>query len=321
MKYQFTVILGIYNPNRFKTFSALNSIIKQKNINFELIIVDDGSVHSLYREIVEFLDENNFSNYKFVENKSNQGIVKNLLSGLKISSGKYIKVVFPGDYLYDDQTLYYAWNFMEEREAILAFGDAVYYNNVGKLNIFDNSNPNFKDLYCETKEYDYNKILKYQLIFEDFILGTSVFYKLEEYKEILEIFALNGIKYLEDAAMIVMAVKKYRIYKMERFVIWYDFGTGITTNVNLNFSKKIDADKLKVLQYLNKNYYSIDYVKRAYKKNLFSVKDNRILREIKKSFELDCLIYRYKRKYLIKNRKCTGYDIQKYYEWTRLLKE
>lgn len=128
--YDVSVICLAYNADINKLLTTLKSIIYQENCNFEVIVADDGSKNN-YRELIEkYFRKNNFVNYKLVLNTKlntkNHGTVENLISGLDVASGKYVKQISPGDYLFDQYTLSKVFDFAEKISANLLFGDAVF---------------------------------------------------------------------------------------------------------------------------------------------------------------------------------------------------
>ncbi len=102
-KYEVSIILTLFNSINFFQ-RALNSVINQSFFNWELIIVDDGSVDSIEQELFPFLKSN--GNFKYVRH-SNRKHPLSLNTGLQLSSGKYITFLDS-----DDE---YGTNHIEER--------------------------------------------------------------------------------------------------------------------------------------------------------------------------------------------------------------
>ena len=80
-------------------------MLNQKEVSFEIIICDDGSIENLFLEIEILFRRYLFRNYFLIGHDSNQGAVNNIIDGAKIAKGRYIKMISPGDFLYDDATL------------------------------------------------------------------------------------------------------------------------------------------------------------------------------------------------------------------------
>ena len=82
------LILSIIIPfhNRAKLLkTTINSIKKNKQNNFEIILVDDQSTEDVFSEIEDCLDKKT-KYYKI--NKSERGFARNY--GAKIAQGKYL---------------------------------------------------------------------------------------------------------------------------------------------------------------------------------------------------------------------------------------
>ena len=87
--YDLSVIIVNYNTADF-IIRCLNSISLQKNVSYEVILIDNGSKDGSV-EIVK----NNFSWVKLIENRENLGFARANNQGLKVSSGRYIYYLNP----------------------------------------------------------------------------------------------------------------------------------------------------------------------------------------------------------------------------------
>ena len=57
-----SVVFVQYNPDFKKTLLSLYALINQKDVNFEIIIADDGSKRDYFQEIRSFFQKHNFTN-------------------------------------------------------------------------------------------------------------------------------------------------------------------------------------------------------------------------------------------------------------------
>lgn len=274
-----SVICLTYNSDVTKTLTTLNSVIKQKNCDFELIIADDGSKENNVDVIEKFFKSNNFVNYKIRANKINQGIIGNYLSAIELAKGKYIKYISPGDYLYDEFTLRKCLGFMSQYHAELAFGKAVYYSNENnKLEILTRKNPVLTEVYdANKKDYDFDVVLKNLILWQDGILGAAVIAdRLVFEKYLREIF--GKVKYIEDNTIMPLAtLDKKRIYFFDEYILWYECDSGISTNSNRGFKETIYLDFLKCYEYLLEKDCKNRIIKLAYLKQKYSVQKKRFL--------------------------------------------
>lgn len=264
-----SVICLTYNANPQKLITTLKSVIFQQGCNFEIIIADDGSENNNEQLIKNYFQQNNFKNYKLILNKENKGIVKNLLSGLELAEGKYVKQISPGDYLYDNGTLKKVFDFAERKNAKILFGDAVFYTyDNHKLDILPYKAPWFSEIYTNDLNYNYDLVIKYQLYYKDYILGAAVAYDRELLYKYLNVMK-DSIIYLEDSVIKLFALDRHQIYFYKEFIIWYECNSGISTNTKRGFADKINID--------NYNFYKLImnrqsfYIKKAYYDTFFDL--------------------------------------------------
>lgn len=97
-----SVIMPVYNGERFLR-QAIDSILNQTIIDFELIIINDGSTDSSEDIILSYHD----SRIKYVKNEYNLKLIKTLNKGLMLANGKYISRMDADDiadkYLFENQ--------------------------------------------------------------------------------------------------------------------------------------------------------------------------------------------------------------------------
>lgn len=97
-KVAISVIVPVYNVELYLS-ECLDSILKQKYDNFELILVDDGSTDNSGIICDEYCKKN--SKVKVIH-KANEGPGAARNSGLKISNGEYVCFIDSDDYISDD---------------------------------------------------------------------------------------------------------------------------------------------------------------------------------------------------------------------------
>ena len=99
MEYVFSIVIPIYNAEKFLK-STIESVIKQKNRNTEIILVDDNSTDSSIK-ICNFFNKK-FNFIKLIKNKKNYGVgyCRNL--AIKFASAEYIVFLDSDDALLDN---------------------------------------------------------------------------------------------------------------------------------------------------------------------------------------------------------------------------
>ena len=260
MNYDFSVVVLSYHPDREKLLSTLRSVVMQKGVSLEIIVADDGSSEFFEENIREMLE--GVVDYQIIAHEQNQGTVKNLLDVMQVAQGRYIKPVSPGDYLYDENTLKAAADFMDTHEACAMFGDMAYYVWDGQLQLFDRKTPYDDAMYLPGKAFSCRRSAKYQMVYNENISGAAVFLKRDIMLWGLETIC-PAVCYAEDTMLQIFVLAGKRIYKMPRFVMWYEFGSGISTNSSLEFSSRLTQDFCRFYELLQCTMPNKPYVKRT----------------------------------------------------------
>ena len=259
-QYQCSVVIIQYNPNWEKLKATLNSIVCQKDCNYEIIVTDDGSKCTCFDKVREYFEENNFKNFQLVENKTNAGTVKNVISGIKVAQGKYVRVIAPGDMLYSDTTLHRIVDFMDEHHAKEVFGKMVFYEyKNGKVNLIPNQVPFALRPY---KKKNTKSIKKHLLVLGDNISGASYTWDREYYLECL-MRIHDKVIYLEDCVNAYTVYDRHNICFMDEYVTWYEYGMGISTSKNNKWTAILIKDWIAFLEEMNKRYPNESNIKKA----------------------------------------------------------
>ena len=240
--YDFSVVVCTYNSDIDKLFLTLKSILAQKNVTYEIVIADDGSINFEKSRIIEWFKRNSFDDYVIVTNPVNFGTVINYHSGIKVARGKYIKGTAPGDFIYDENTLFKFKQFVDKNNYKVVFGRAAYYSVVdNEIIMYQKMNPVDLQPYLDC---DKKAIFKNYLYYRDYILGAALILE----KEILEkylLFIQGKIKYAEDCSYILMVSDGVDIGFLDDFMIWYEYGSGISTNKSSFWAEMIYKDNLE----------------------------------------------------------------------------
>lgn len=255
-----SVLVLTYHPQENALFSTLRSIVQQKDCDYEIIVCDDGSPDFFEGAIRTFLDAHNCS-YQILAHKENQGTVKNILDGVSLARGAYVKPISPGDYLYDDTTLRDMGLFMEQHQAKAAFGKMVFYSCEPAFSVKHLTHPILPGIY-ETEHYDSEKAARQQLVYGDFICGASAVYETAAFRKALETIC-PGVRYAEDSVFQLFALENTRIYALPRYMVWYEHGSGISTQKTTQAFNRIDWDFYNFYQLMAKNFPENPYVQQA----------------------------------------------------------
>lgn len=275
-----SVVVVTYNPNYEKLISTLKSIICQRNVKFEIIIADDGSKAFDWNRVKEWFQKQNFANYKLILNEKNQGTMKNAYSGWINAIGNYIKQLSPGDMLFNENSLCDGLKVMKEKKLELAFGIAASYSmKDDKLVIIEKQNPMNLAPY-----YDYNpdEIKKMYVGLRDYANGMAFISKREcllKYGKLL----IDRVTYAEDCVYVLMIADDVKVGFIDNYVIWYENGTGISTNGSNIWAKRIYADNISCFEVISEIRPEWNSAKKAMGRldaNVFEKLLNRIYRHI-----------------------------------------
>lgn len=279
MRMNISVVFYQYNPRLEKVLYSLYSIISQKGITFEIIIVDDGSKEDYFGEIKSFFDDHEFTKYCLHKNQNNIGTVKNFLSGIELAQGEYIFGNSPGDILFDEFALRDFYQFAIRHNADCFFAKAVYYENKNeccKTNpvIANPQKPNAFGRFMP-------KIFgKYALFYGDGILG-SVFLRKKDYALRYLSEVSSTAKYLEDYTSSFLSVMDgERIIYYNRVILWYEMGGTRPKEVEDWWYEALNTDREKTSQMI-KEHYGADPLY-----SFFDLKKSRIIRKIKHPYIL-----------------------------------
>ncbi|MBO4939216.1 MAG: glycosyltransferase [Oscillospiraceae bacterium] len=308
MKYDFSVIVLSYHPNKEKLFATLRSVLLQKDCRFEVIVADDGSGEFYEPEIRAFFAEQSFEDYRIIGHEHNQGTVLNLLDAADAAQGGYIKPISPGDYLYDELTLRDLKEFMDDQGVKAVFGDMVYYSADPEFRVFNTRTPWDDSIYsCDAEQFDCRRSMKHQMVYLDNISGASVAYTKDAFCSGLRAIA-GHVRYAEDAVLQLMVLQGDRICKIPRFVVWYEYGTGISTDLQAGPSPRLKQDFYRFYAMLHEQYPNAPYVGRTYHRWKLMMEGNKLENLLRRFTQIDKLQFVLKKQVMMKNYTCSDYD-------------
>lgn len=273
-----SVIVVTYNSSYEKLKNTLQSVIWQENVDFEIVIADDGSKSFDKEKVESWFASKGFKDYKLVLNKENQGTMKNFISGWKAAEGKYVKELSPGDLLYNKNTLEKAVRYMEEHNLGLAFGLAASYNNDNEnIELLNVMNPrDLRPYYSDNANW---KKINY-VINRDYANGMAVVERRDlmlKYSNYL----VNKVKYMEDCIFILMIADNVSVEFIKNYMIWYEHGNGISTKKDNSSNKKVIDDNIacfKIIGEMKKEYKFVSKTIITNEDNLFK----KLLKKIKR---------------------------------------
>lgn len=253
-KYDVSVIIACYNSDLKKTLKTIESSLLQSNVSIQIVIADDGSKNNNFKEIANFFEDKGFSDYILIGDGKNRGTVSNLLKALRVCQGEFTKFLSPGDFLYEEKTLEKWLLFLRKYSIKLSFGLPVYYKPDDKHSVVKGScnpfSPQSFSLTSNNKKFIFDYI-----VLEDDIIGATVIGATEKLIDYISI--IDGkVKFAEDNCYRIMAINGIRPVFFQSYVIWYEFGTGISTSAKSTSKDIISKDYLEtdkiILSFISK---------------------------------------------------------------------
>ncbi len=256
----FSIIVLCYNSNEQSLISTLNSIIIQKNCDFEIILADDASKNNCLIIAEEFLKQKKFYEYKILSHKKNVGTVQNIYDALKLADSTYVKCIGAGDLLYKESTLSDITNFMNVEQCVLAYGKMQAYH-------YENGKPVYSiltiplDIIAHEKN-NIKKIKKNIIQNHGMISGASMFFKTKTFKKYLQEL-LGTVRYCEDWVQVHILMNNEKISFFPDGVVYYEIGSGISTNAGNGNSDRIRNDHHNFWNLLIKKYSDNKLIQRG----------------------------------------------------------
>lgn len=204
----FSIILPTYNSEE-TLGGTLNSIFRQKFIDFEIIIIDGNSNDRTLSIVAEFTDKR-----LIVKSEKDSGVYDAMNKGINLSSGKWVYFLGSDDTLYDDEVLEFIANQINEKDDII-------YGNV----MSEPLNGLYDGVFTMDKLF--NRNICHQAIF----IRKTVFEKtgLFDLKYLLQSDWDHNIKWFMDKTI----CKRF----VDRIIAYYS-GTGLSTKKrDLEFEK------------------------------------------------------------------------------------
>ena len=238
-KYEVSVIVLTYNQRLEAILLTLESIIRQKDIHFEVVISDDGSECFEQEQIQNYFKSRGFTDYKFLVHEKNVGTMKNYRDALRKASGFYEKSISPGDCLTYDRCLADWVEHIQQTEADICSGDTIYYQRQGDsfVPVIEVARPQHPEIYQKRG----NRQKLYYLLFQDLFLGATVLGKRDLVLAYVEKMT-DLIMYAEDNIYRVMSYDGIQFAYLPKTLVYYEWGTGVSTAGNSTYAKRLKKD-------------------------------------------------------------------------------
>lgn len=262
---EISVVVLTYNPNWNKLRATLQSILQQENIDIEIIISDDGSKNDCRNDVEDFFEVNNFCNYTFLSSDVNMGTCQNVYKAINVCKGEYIKLISPGDFLYNSTTLSLWYNFLQSKNQKVSFGNVVKYSIKDEQICFTEIDSGSKNLeiYNE-KRYRATYIKENVLLLCDFPIGAAFLVNRELMLKYCQLI-VGKVKYAEDFMYRIMVADSMELSYYSEPVVWYEYGEGISTSANSKWASLLEKDLSNAYNVMAEKICEKDFFDRKFK--------------------------------------------------------
>ena len=291
-----SIIIPTYNrANCIR--ETITSVLNQTYQNFEIIIIDDGSIDNTKEIIQAFLDER--IKYIFQEHNGLPASARN--KGLKLAKGEYIAFLDSDD-LWFPQKLKIQINFLKENPSILL---------VATNGLIFPLKPNMKVLFLKNNI----KISFKELLQKNIIINSSVMMR----KNVIQIIGFldesSVLRYGEDYDywLRLLNLKDNSILILKDILVKYRDSKN--SRINLYKDPSFFKQKYRIVSYIYRKYNALDqndtdkllrellyqYKISIIRKNIITKKisllkllrDNKLKTSSKLLFLIDYLIYKF----------------------------
>lgn len=150
----------------------------------------------------------------------------------------------------------------------------------GKIKIYDKQNPkNLAPYYNQNNpEIKFNYVQMF-----DYVNGMAYICErnlLLKYGTELE----NKVKYAEDCTYILMVSDDIKITFIDEYLIWYEYGTGVSTGKSDIWKKRIAKDNRECYRLIASRHPEYNYIARYY----FNADRSILIRSISKLMKIIC---------------------------------
>lgn len=255
-----SVCVCTYEQKWEKLKMTLDSIICQKQVDFEVIISDDGSQINYYNEVVQYFQDKKFADYTFINSEKNTGTVQNVVRAFDKCRKQFVKFISPGDCLLEDDTLYRWIEFLRDSGKRWSFADVVSYKKDGGIirKVSVEEHPRLKEDYMkgidELSRWNY-------VVLNDIAVGAAIIVEKELLCEYLS--RINGrVAYAEDNIYRLMMYDGVVGVYYPHAAILYEVGDGISTSGDKKWDKLISKDWNETNRMMAETYNPDDLVHR-----------------------------------------------------------
>ncbi|MDC5363159.1 glycosyltransferase [Acinetobacter baumannii] len=198
-----SVVLPAYNAELYLK-EAIDSVLSQTCTDFELIVLNDGSIDRTEEIILSYND----SRIVYVKNEQNLGLIGTLNKGINLAKGKYIARMDADDICHPER-FEKQINFLENNDDYIICGTAAYRFH---------SNYNLNNNIFRVPESD--GVIRLKMLFNSPFIHPSVMMRNSIIKEKMLSFDID-YKYAEDYKFWSQLLKYGKAYNLQEKLLYY----------------------------------------------------------------------------------------------------
>lgn len=241
-------IIPVYNTGRYIK-KCIDSICCQKIVDYEIIIIDDGSTDDSLQILQRYKDKTNILIYS----QHNGGVSSARNRGLNVCKGEYIFFVDSDDFIEENSLPLIIDILNNESPELLKINSNIVINGNKKRNsvIKENQQKNIKKIYSNT---DFCPAL-WGYVFKTRIIKSN------------KILFNENLRYSEDSNFIFKYLNHIKDIKFCN-IIAYNYvirnDSAIHQKITQTWAESNLTALIDILEYGNKNKFIVDYYLRSY---------------------------------------------------------
>lgn len=192
-----SVLMPVYNAERYLS-ESIKSVLNQTFVDFEFLIIDDGSTDNSAQLIQSYADPR----IRFYKNGKNLGITPSLNRGIELAQADFIARMDADDICYPDRL-------QKQFDFIKAHPDGALFS-CGAMEVSENRKPIKIEHHCPDHYY-------YNLTFSNWIYHPTMVYR----KEAVMSIGNYTTPHSEDFELIWQISRKFKMYHQPEVLLEY----------------------------------------------------------------------------------------------------
>lgn len=247
--YEVTYLVLTYHSEWAALRTTLISAVLQKGVRLEIVVADDGSGDFPKDKVEALFKEYDFEDYQLVLNETNRGTIANYISGLEVARGEFTKSIAPGDFLTREGLMRDWVDALRSSGREWSFADVQYYG-TEQGNMIPLPTPPFPVYLSPYLRGDDRRARWNYAALDDSAHGVTMLGRTALKLKYARELAATGNRYCEDYIFRVMMFDGVCAAYFPETVVYYEFGTGISSGKSEVWKKRIADEFFRLGQLL-----------------------------------------------------------------------